>query len=70
MRWKGTQGKGKEREMMGLARRARGLMEEVKGLSGDSEATEVEGTMRRVSTLGEDAVSVKALSGVKVNILA
>ncbi len=56
--------------MMGLARRARGLMEEVKGLSGDSEATEVEGTMRRVSTLGEDAVSVKALSGVKVNILA
>jgi len=67
VKWRGTQGpKGKEKEVMGLARRARGLMEEVKGLSGDSPEGEVEGILRRAEGLKEDAVSVKALAGVKV----
>lgn len=66
VKWRGTQGKGKEREVMGLARRAKGLREEVNGLGGDSESAEVEGMIRRVESLSEDAVSAKALSGMKV----
>ena len=65
--------KGKEREtqldreVMSLARRARGLGEEVKDLSVKSSSEEVDGTLKRVEGLREDVVSIKAIQGVRVS---
>ena len=64
-KWRSTQG-SKEKEMLGLARRAKGLAEEVKGLNERSQEEEVEGMLRRAENLSKDAVSAKALAGVKV----
>ena len=64
VQWRSTQ--GKEKEVMGLARRARGLTEEVKALSGESHEDDVVGMMRRVEALKNDVVSIKALTGIKV----
>ncbi|KAK8844040.1 hypothetical protein IAR55_006834 [Kwoniella newhampshirensis] len=57
--------KGKDKEVMGLARRARGVAEEVNGLSAESEEEDMQGMLRRSEGLAEDLVSVKALNGVK-----
>jgi hypothetical protein len=59
-------GKGKEKEVLGLARRARNLGEEVNGLRAESAEEDVEGMLRRAEGLRDDAVSSKALDGVKV----
>jgi hypothetical protein len=61
-------GKGKEKEVLGLARRARNLGEEVKGLRAESAEEDVEGMLRRAEGLRDDAVSTKALEGVRVGI--
>ncbi|WWD21304.1 hypothetical protein CI109_105788 [Kwoniella shandongensis] len=57
--------KGKEREFLGLARRAKGVAEGVRGLGGESEEEHMEGMLRRAEGLADDLVSVKALNGIK-----
>lgn len=52
--------------MLGLARRARNLGEEVKALTAESAEEDVEGMLRRAQGLRDDAVSSKALDGAKV----
>lgn len=62
-----AQGKGKDREVLGLARRARGLGEEARGIKAESTEEEVEGFLRRADGLKGDLISEKALTGVKVS---
>lgn len=65
----GSSSKGKDREVMGLARRAKGLTAEVKGMNADSAEEDMEGGMRRMKQLEEDLVSVKAVEGIKVSVV-
>ena len=58
--------KGKEKEAMGMARRARDLEEQVKGLNGESRHFDVLSVTQRAEALQDDMVSDKALSAVKV----
>ncbi|WRT69087.1 uncharacterized protein IL334_006070 [Kwoniella shivajii] len=59
---------GKDKEVIGLARRAKNVTEEVKGLSADSQDDEVEGMIRRGEALSQDLVSQKALNAVQNHI--
>ena len=56
-----------DREVMSLARRAKGLGQEVKDLTADSMEEDVEGTLRRVEGLKTDIASTKAIQAIKVN---
>lgn len=56
----------RDKEVMGLARRARGLGEEVRDLSTASEMDDVEGFLRRSQALKDDVASSKAIEGIKV----
>ncbi|WVW79376.1 hypothetical protein I302_101344 [Kwoniella bestiolae CBS 10118] len=58
-------GKEKEKEVLGLARRAKGIGEEVKGLNADSEEEEMEGMIRRGEGLVADLVGEKVLGTVQ-----
>lgn len=60
----------KEREVMGLARRAKGLGAEVKVLNADSGEVDMQAGLRRMTQLEGDLVSVKAVQGIKVGVLA
>jgi hypothetical protein len=63
-------GKGKERdlnaEVLGFARRAKGLGAEIRKMDGDSRVKDVDGMMVKVEALAEDMVSVKTVAGIKV----
>ncbi|WVN88039.1 uncharacterized protein L203_103238 [Cryptococcus depauperatus CBS 7841] len=59
-------GKRKEQEIFGLARRAKGLAEEVKDLNASSTDEDVQRMLNRADTLAEDLeMSAKASSGIK-----
>ncbi|WVF65543.1 hypothetical protein IAT40_000271 [Kwoniella sp. CBS 6097] len=58
----------KDREILGLARRAKGVTEEAKGLGADSQDEEMDGMLKRASDLEKDFVSIKALEAVKTYI--
>ncbi|ORY33151.1 hypothetical protein BCR39DRAFT_521480 [Naematelia encephala] len=55
----------KDREVLGMARRARGLGEEVKALNAESTQEDVEGMLARAGRLKEDVVSDKAIIGLE-----
>jgi hypothetical protein len=63
-----TGGKRKEMEVLGLARRARNLGEEAKGMSAETQEEDMEGMIKRSEGLRDDVVSVKALDGIKARI--
>lgn len=54
---------------MGIARRAKGLREEARGLNDDSTEQDVNGLINRAQGLRDDAASVKAIQGIKVSPL-
>jgi hypothetical protein len=54
---------------MGLARRAKGISEDVKALNDQSSQQAVDMMLSRADGLTEDAVSAKAIQGVKVSLL-
>ncbi|WOO84931.1 uncharacterized protein LOC62_06G008440 [Vanrija pseudolonga] len=54
-----------EREALGLARRARNAADEIGALGAQSNADEMNGTLRRVGKLREDVLSAKASQGFK-----
>ncbi|KAK6906046.1 hypothetical protein L486_06389 [Kwoniella mangroviensis CBS 10435] len=58
----------KGKEVLGLARRAKGIREEVKGLNAESEDDEMEGMIRRGEGLTEDLVGIKVLDTVQTYI--
>jgi hypothetical protein len=54
---------------MGIARRAKGLREKAMGLGDESTEADVNGLINRAQGLRDDAVSVKAIQGIKVSPL-
>lgn len=56
-----------DKDVMSLARRARGLANELDALSAESVEDDVRGTLRRAEGLRVDAVSAKAAEGFKVS---
>jgi hypothetical protein len=56
-----------DNEVMGLARRAKGISEDVKHLNEQSSQQAVDGLLSRAEGLRDDAVSAKAVQGVKVS---
>ena len=63
---KPTQSRKRDNEVMGLARKAKGIGEEVEHLNDQSSQHAVDGLLSRAEGLRDDAVSVKAIQGVKV----
>jgi hypothetical protein len=59
----------KDEEVMGIARRAKGLREKAMGLGDESTEADVNGLINRAQGLRDDAVSVKAIQGIKVSPL-
>ncbi|OCF39780.1 hypothetical protein I317_06444 [Kwoniella heveanensis CBS 569] len=55
----------KDKEILGLARRAKGVAEEAKNLGAESNDEEMQGMLKRAGDLEKDCVSVKALEAVK-----
>jgi hypothetical protein len=64
-----TQSRRRETEIMGFARRAKGITEDMKGLNDRSSQQAVDGILSRAEGLRDDAVSAKAIQGVKVNLI-
>jgi hypothetical protein len=62
-----TQSRKRDNEVMGLARRAKGISEDVKHLNDQSSQQAVDGLLSRAEGLRDDAVSAKAIQGVKVS---
>ncbi|WWC64017.1 uncharacterized protein I303_106623 [Kwoniella dejecticola CBS 10117] len=58
-------GKQKEEEVLNLARRAKGIREEARGLSADSEEADMEGMLRRGEGLVSDLVGMQVLDTVR-----
>jgi hypothetical protein len=56
-----------DREVLGLAKRAKSIGQELKALSADSTEADVEGALKRAEGLREDMASVKAIQGIKVS---
>lgn len=56
-----------DQEVMGIARRAKGLREEVRGMGHDAKEEDVNGFLKRAEGLKDDAASVKAVQGIKVS---
>lgn len=61
VRWRSA-----DKDVLGLARRARGLGAEIEAYSAESHEEDVRGTLRRAEGLRADAVSAKAAEGFKV----
>jgi hypothetical protein len=61
-----TQSRKRDNEVMGLARRAKGISEDVKHLNEQSSQQAVDGLLSRAEGLRDDAVSAKAIQGLKV----
>jgi len=61
------QNRKRDSEIMGLARRAKGISEEVKSLNEQSSQQAVDSMLSRAEGLKGDAVSAKAIQGVKVS---
>lgn len=59
--------RNKDAEVMGIARRAKGLREEARGLGNDSTEEDVNGLLIRAEGLRDDAASVKAVQGIKAS---
>jgi hypothetical protein len=62
-----TQSRKRDNEIMGLARRAKVISEDVKHLNEQSSQQAVDGLLSRAEGLRDDAVSAKAIQGVKVS---
>jgi hypothetical protein len=62
IRWKSA-----DKDILGMARRARGLVAELDTAGPESHEDDVQGTLRRVEALKADAVSSKAAEGFKVS---
>ncbi|WVQ93208.1 hypothetical protein IAU59_000272 [Kwoniella sp. CBS 9459] len=58
----------RNREVLGLARRAKGVTEEAKTLGAESNDEEMEGMLKRAKDLERDCLSVKALEAVKTYV--
>lgn len=70
MKGQSTWRKGKEAELMGYARRAKGLTEEVRDLGAGREVgdEEVGGVLRRAGTLQGDLTNQKGVEGIRVSL--
>ena len=64
---RGNQGRRRDTEVMGLARRAKGISDDVKDLNIQSSQKAVDDLLAKAEGLKDDAVSVKAIQGVKVS---
>lgn len=61
-RWKSA-----DKDVLGFARRARGLAAELDAQTAESVEEDVKGTLKRAETLRADVVSAKAAEGFKVS---
>jgi hypothetical protein len=64
---RGTQSRRRDKEIMGIARRAKGISDDVKNLNIESSQKAVDDLLAKAEGLKDDAVSVKAIQGVKVS---